>query len=400
MRLKLAIAFTNFGPYHLARLRALGARLLRDGGSLVAHEMAGSERLYPWSVARRHESFSGATLFPDRAIEDVPAAQCRAAITEALDRDDPDAVAICGYSRPESMAALRWAERRRRPAILMSESQEIDHPRLWWKETLKARRVRRFSAALVGGPSHREYLASLGIPAKKVALGYNAVDNDAYLEMVEAHRRSPAGRSGLPNRRYFLAVSRLVPEKNLVGLVRAFASYRREVGEETAWDLAVCGGGPGEADLAAAVRESGVDEAVHRPGFLQESELSRWYAYASGFVHPSLLEPWGLVVNEAAASGLPLLVSRRAGCARTLVPDPPGTSGTTFDPTDESAIARALTWLATMPETRRAAMGRRAAEIASSWGPDRFAEGMMEALDLARSAGSGQPKTVSGGSRR
>ena len=70
-----------------------------------------------------------------------------------LDRDQPDALGIVGYARPESMAAARWARRHDAVSILMSESQAIDRPRTWWKELIKSRRVRLFDAALVGGPS-------------------------------------------------------------------------------------------------------------------------------------------------------------------------------------------------------------------------------------------------------
>ncbi len=45
---RVAVAFTNFGPYHLARLRALALELAGSGGRLIAYEMAGTERRYPW----------------------------------------------------------------------------------------------------------------------------------------------------------------------------------------------------------------------------------------------------------------------------------------------------------------------------------------------------------------
>jgi len=388
--MKLAICFTNFGPYHLARLRALAAGLGRSGGGLIAYEVAGAERRYPWLTDRRPEPFDWVTLFPGRAVESVPGPVCVRAIREALDRDRPDAVAIVGYSRPESMAALGWAERASRPAILMSESQAIDHPRAWWKEAIKGRRVRRFAAALVGGPRHRDYLVSLGLPAGQIRLGYNAVDNAHYARLADAARRTPGAgaRAGLPARPYFLAVSRFVPEKNLARLVRAFARYRRAAPPESAWDLVLCGAGPGAAEVEAAVIAGGVAGSVHRPGFLQADELPRWYAFASAFVHPSLMEPWGLVVNEAAACGLPLLVSDRAGCVGTLVPDPPGTTGLRFDPADEPALAAALGAMAALPDDRRSAMGQAAADVVSCWGPDRFARGTIEALDLAGGSAS------------
>ena len=153
----------------------------------------------------------------------------------------------------------------------------------------------------------------------------------------------------------------------------------------TAWHLVICGDGPLAPEIKQAIAQSRCAPAIHCPGFLQSDALPRWYAHAGAFVLPSLSEPWGLVVNEAAASGLPLLVSSRAGCAATLVPEPDGTTGSRFDPFDVEAITNKLAWMASpwLLEDRRA-MGQQAAETVSHWGPDRFAQGALEALDLAR----------------
>src|SRR6185312_9170680 len=121
-----------------------------------------------------------------------------------------------------------------------SESQAIDHPRVWWKEAIKRRRVRRFSAALVGGPRHRDYLVDLGMPPDRIALGYNAADNAGIARQADSARRDDRGRRGLPSGPYFLAVSRFVPEKNLVRLIGAFAAYRRGVAGARAWGLVLC----------------------------------------------------------------------------------------------------------------------------------------------------------------
>jgi glycosyltransferase involved in cell wall biosynthesis len=387
MSLTLALSFTNFGPYHLARLRAVADRLRARGGRLIAYETAGSERLYPWQTTRGTEPFDWVTLFPGRALETISAGACARAIRRALDRDQPDALATAGYYRSETTAALGWARRASRPAILMSESQAIDHRRTWWKETLKGYRVRRFSAALVGGPRHRDYLCGLGMPRDRITLGYNAVDNGALARAAAGARQSREGRRGLPAAPYFLAVSRFVPEKNLPRLIAAFAAYRRATTrrDSPAWDLALCGSGSGADAVERAIAASGCSAAIHRPGFLQTDELARWYAFASAFVHPSLLEPWGLVVNEAAACALPLLVSDRAGCVDTLVPHgvPERATGARFDPRSQDEIAARLQWIAGLPDAERYAMGQRAAEQVSEWGPERFAQGLLEALVLA-----------------
>ncbi len=125
---------------------------------------------------------------------------CRQAMVVALDRDRPDALFVTGYSRPESTAAAKWARRQGRPSILMSESQAIDRPRLWWRELIKKRRMRRFDAGLVGGRRHLDYLAQLGMPRDRVALGYNAVDNAYFAARANASRGIPTERDCPPPR--------------------------------------------------------------------------------------------------------------------------------------------------------------------------------------------------------
>ncbi len=389
--MKVSVCFTNFGPYHLARLRALAARLAGRGDRLIAYEVAGTERAYPWTRRRREEAFDWITLFPDRVLETIEPEECRSAMIGALDEHRPDALGIVGYARPESMAAARWASRNRRATILMSESQAIDRTRVWWKELVKRRRVRLFDAAVVGGPTHRDYLVQLGMPEGGIALGYNAVDNDFFARAAGRWRDDPRGRDGLPDAPYFLTVCRFVAEKNLVRLIDAFARYRRTAtGRERAWDLVLCGDGPGRTEVEAAVAGCGFAHSIHRPGFVQVDELPRWYAHAGAFVLPSLMEPWGLVANEAAASGRPLVISRRAGCSETLVPDPRGTTGVRFDPLDVAELAETLGWIAASTNESLEAMGRRAADVVSFWGPGRFAEGVEQALELARRRQAGR----------
>lgn len=379
-----AVCFTNFGPYHLARLRALAAALAQRGDHLIAYEVAGEEQRYPWARSAVGEAFTWTTFFPDRPLEALSRSDCTHAMERALDRDRPDALGIVGYARPECMAALRWARRHERPAVLMSESQEIDHPRTWWKEAIKRHRVKGFSAGLVGGPRHRDYLVKLGLPADRIALGYNAVDNDHYARIAAEARADRDSRRGLPERPYFLAVNRFVPEKNLSALVDAYALYRRTT--DTAWDLVLCGDGQEGGALRSQAERLGLAANIHFPGFLQAGDVARWLAHASAFVHPSKMEPWGLVVNEAAACGLPLLVSDRAGCVETLVPEPMGTTGRRFDPSSVEQMADALGWMAGMPESERRAMAGRSAKVVSEWGPGRFASGTLEALELAARA--------------
>jgi glycosyltransferase involved in cell wall biosynthesis len=175
-----------------------------------------------------------------------------------------------------------------------------------------------------------------------------------------------------------------VREKNLLTLVDAYANYRDEVGAGAAWDLVRCGGGPEAEAIRARISDHRIEPYVHLPGFLQVEALPRWLANASAFVHPSLMEPWGLVVNEAAACSLPLLVSDRAGSVETFVPGDRST-GRRLDPNSVEQMANALVWMTTRTDSERWNMGRTAYEIAREWGPARFAQATLDALEIAMS---------------
>jgi glycosyltransferase involved in cell wall biosynthesis len=262
----------------------------------------------------------------------------------------------------------------------MSESKEDDRPRPWWKEIAKRRLVRRCDSALVGGAPQADYLRKLGFKGE-IFLGYDVVDCDYFRKGAEAARRDQAqirARLGLPQR-YFFACTRLIPRKNIDGLLKAYAKYRAASAGEP-WGLVIAGSGQEAESLRLLERKLDLD-GVLWPGFVQYDELPLYYGLASAFIHPALSEPWGLVVNEAMASGLPVLVSRTAGAQYELLAE--GKNGYAFDPTDEDDLVSKMLMLARMDDAGRARMSKAAFRIAAQWTPARFAQGLLEA------AGSG-----------
>ena len=141
------------------------------------------------------------------------------------------------------------------------------------------------------------------------------------------------------------------------------------------------GDGPLRAEVESRVAGLGLTGEVLLPGFRQYHELPVFYGLAGAFVHASATEPWGLVVNEAMAAGLPVLVSERCGCAPDLVRE--GVNGLTFDPSSVAELAGLMERVAAMTDGQRAAMGEAGRRIVADWGPERFANGLMQAVELA-----------------
>ena len=132
-------------------------------------------------------------------------------------------------------------------------------------------------------------------------------------------------------------------------------------------------------------REGEVERAVYFAGFRQVEELPRIYAGAGVLVHASVKDTWGLVVNEAMASGLPVIVSGRCGCASDLVRD--GENGYVFEPTDVEGLAGLMGRVAGMEDAERAAMGEAGRRVIADWGPERFAAGLKGAAEKAMEEG-------------
>ena len=369
----VAILFDRLGPYHLARLRACAGKM-----PVLALELCGESREYPWDPVADGQ-LHRVTLFPRRDSDSITGAECRKRMFTCLDEEMPDAVAVPGWASAGALSALDWCRRRRRPAIIMSESTAMDERRVAWKEWIKRRIVRLAAGGLVGGRPHRDYMRSLGLPDQRIFEGYDVVDNgyfEAGADSVQAQGDALRASLELPEH-YFLASSRFVEKKNLFKLLAAYAVYRQEMGDE-AWSLVLLGDGPLRQPLEAQRAELNLTGHVRLPGFKQYGELPAYYALAGGFIHASTTEQWGLVVNEAMACGLPVLVSERCGCAPDLVAA--GENGWTFDPRDVAGIAAALKRLSDLPAAQYAAMRQASRRRIAAWTPDTFADGMRNAV--------------------
>lgn len=383
----MVVIWSRFGPYHEARLRGADEVLGAQGAVVIGLEVASQDH-YEWKPVVTERDSRRVTLFPGQDYSSLSSVRIVTAVSEALSHLEPRIVATNGWRAPEAMAAISWCTRNSRSCIVMSETKrdDVDGSRSRVKESLKSWILRRCGAALVGGRRQAEYLVRLDFPADRIFLGYDAVDNDYFArESASARSNIPGIRRnlGLPDR-YFFCCTRFLARKNVDGLLRGYGKYRESYASEP-WGLVISGSGEQVDELRVLESELRL-AGVQWPGFVQYDELPKYYGLAGGFIHPAISEPWGLVVNEAAASGLPLLVGNTVGAAYELVRD--GENGFLFDARDPESICRAMLQLSELPEAEREWMGQRSREIVSEWSPLRFGEGLSEAIRVASQAES------------
>lgn len=371
---RVSVLFERLGPYHAARLNAAAGRC-----SLTAIEVQRTDETYAWDELDTVD-FARVSIYESsakrRGMRDL-----KRRIESCLTASKPDVVAVHGWSEPAALLALRWCRVRRVPAVVMSESSERDAPRGTVSEWIKGHVVRQFSAGLVGGRDHRDYLVRLGMPKDSCFLGYDVVDN-AYFESIATGvlDESETVRSELQlPRSYFLASSRFIEKKNIERMIEAYARYRRTHGED-AWHLIILGDGPLRDRIEATIESLRLTAYVRLPGFRQYAELPRYYALAGAFVHASTVEQWGLVVNEAMACGLPVIVSNRCGCVRELVDE---SNGWTFDPHDTEQLAVCFGEATRLTQEQVNRVQHASRERISHWCPERFAIGLSDSVEIA-----------------
>jgi 1,2-diacylglycerol 3-alpha-glucosyltransferase len=379
--LRVAVIFHNIGGYHAARLEAANTFMNDQGYELSAIEILGSSSQHPWQFDKTDMSYGMVTLFNHES--ELSTRQLRLKLKVELEKINPDVLVIPGWGSLEAKVALGWAKAKNIRTVVMSESKKDDAPRNVLREWYKSHHfIRKYDTGLVGGRAHRDYLQSLGMPGDKIFLGYDAVDNDYFQKSVASVRStekvSREKAAAIPSKRYFLSVTRFIPRKNLARLIEAYAAYCQQVGADHAWPLVLCGNGDEEQNIQQKVDALQLNGLVHLPGFINYEMVPYWYAFAGAFIHPAIQEQWGLVVNEAAASGLPILCSNTVGAAAELVKD--GVNGFTFPPMDGDAIADALLKTHHLAADELAAMGVASQEIVAKWGPQRFADGLFSAV--------------------
>ncbi len=375
--LQLAVLWIDWYAYHVARFEGLLSHP-ELSGRVAGVEFVGGVGVHAGLKFREDlpAHLPVETLLPDASWQHVSKLDLARRVWRHLTRLDPAAVLVPGYYTLPAIAAALWARTHHRVSILMTESTAFDHVRVGWKEQAKSLLLRLlFDAAVTGGKAHRRYLEQLRFPTNRVAQAYDVVNNHAIADAVADARTRDASAFGLPSGPYFLYVGRLAPEKNIDFLLSAWIAFREAGGT---WPLMLVGDGPFAARLREQASASAFAADVHFPGLRGSRELPPFYAFAGCFVLPSAREPWGLVVNEAMAAGLPVLVSSQCGCADDLVED--GQNGFCFDPAAVPELTARLKQIADLaPETRKR-MGETSARIISAYTPQRFGQEIARVL--------------------
>ena len=349
-RIRVAFVTGEPTPYRIPHLRALAARPELD---LTVVYAAATVQRRTWQLEHDEAIYlSGPKLPLSRVLHHDYA--LTPGIWRLLDRGRFDLVVVGGWSLMATQLAILWSRVRKVPYVLMSDNHLLE-PRPGWVRAVKRlvlpRLVPQAAAWLVPGTLARDHIARYGARPERTLVFPLTVDVEAFSTRVEGLRARLAPNEDI----VVLHVGRLIPHKAVGVLVRATA--------RAGVPLQVVGDGPERKPLTQLASSLGA--RVTFTGELSGDELAAAYAAADVFVLASRRETWGVVVNEAAAAGLPLVLSDAVGAAGDLLRD--GENGMLVRAGDPDQLAAALERLAADPGLR-ARMGARSRELVAAWG--------------------------------
>lgn len=274
-----------------------------------------------------------------------------AGLEEKIERTRPDVVLLSGWHSLVQFQGI-WACKRRGLPLLYRGDTNLDGRSAGLENALWRMRtrwlLRRFTRFLSVGSKAHQYLSAFGVRDEHIFDSPHAVDNGLFARgaspFLEAEAREAARREWQlsPSEFVVLFVGKLEPKKRPEDLVRAASFARPET------RLLIVGRGPCEETCRHLASELSVRASWI--GFLNQTKLPRAYAVADCLALPSGKgETWGLVVNEAMATGLPCVVSDLVGCGPDLIE--PERTGYMFRAGSVEELAGSLERLRALRET-------------------------------------------------
>ena len=298
-------------------------------------------------------------------------------ILKEIIKTKPNVIVIGGYIDPTMWLAFAVAKLLKIPIVYWTEG--IKEP---WSilgmitRPLRMLFVKKSNAVVVPGNLSKGYVISLGANAEKVFIAPNAIDNKLFIKTSQKYqslKEDLKTRLGLKGKVVILYVGRLVREKGIEYLLRAYGKLEQEHNDIA---LVLVGSGPLESYLKGLANSLHLNFKIIRARALEE--LIKIYSFADIFVLPTLFDVWGFVINEAMACGLPVIGTRASQAAIEMIRI--GENGYIVKEADSQELYTVLKYLICNPNLRKK-LGEKAKEtVEHEFDVSRMVEGFLSAI--------------------
>jgi glycosyltransferase involved in cell wall biosynthesis len=337
-------------------------------GALAVRFFASEDRRRTWAVPAEEMHFDWRFLCQDRRVAWLRAG---ASMLGFLARSRPQSVICGGYNSLASWVSFLWCKATRTRFVLWLEATRRDS-RLQGEimQWFRRRIVSGADAIAASGKAAVEYVKDLGAREERIFIAPFGGDYEGFArEAAKVDATREKERRGWP-RRLVVYSGRLVREKGVFVLLEAFRRIATALPET---GLLIVGHGPEQKAMEDCCRRLGL-ERVYFAGAQEYKRMPYFYALADVLVLPTFSDPWGFVVNEAFACGVPAIVSHVAGACDDLIVE--GETGFTVEPGDPEELAAKMRRLLE-DEPLRAAMSQNCRKLIRRYSAEACAEGLL-----------------------
>ena len=311
----ILFSLEKIGPYHNSRFNSI---LDLKEFNLNVLESDPLSVKYPWKekLCKRYRVFKFKENIQNNS-------NFKNELSAILKECSPNIIFITGWDQKISHYLLVISHLEKIPVVIISDSRFKDSKRNFFLESLKKILLGGCSSAIVAGFESENYIAKLGFKNSAIFKPYDVIDNDFFSNSLNK----------LESNKYILCVARFIKKKNHLKLIKAFEKYKKNNGS---LNLIIIGEGPEKQNIINFIKTLSCESSIAIKSWQGIDELKKFYANAKVFVLFSQYDQWGLVVNEAMASGIPCIVSTECGCYEDLIKNK--NTGWGVDPTNEQEL--------------------------------------------------------------
>jgi len=323
---KVLIVHNDFRVYWKGRLLFLHKFFEKVHIDFYAIEFFGKGSPYSFDTYENKENW-WTCLFPDKSYDEIPNNVIRKTFIDKIDEINPDVVIGSSIVFFAGALGIRWAKNHHKKFIMFDDAKPSQVKRSFLVRTIKNLIIHQVDGLWLPSADYDEAYRKLVPKTALLFHGYNCIDNELFRFKKKKEM----------NFTTITCVARLVPIKNIDNLLKAWVIIEKNHPD---YKLAIIGDGPEFVSLNELTLNLGLKTIVFL-GAINNSDIPTYFYNSVAFVLPSLAESWGLVVNEAMAAGLPILISNKINARNALLQD--GVNGYDYEPLDIEDIGDKIT---------------------------------------------------------
>ena len=375
--MRVLILHNDFRVYWKGRLTYLKKFLNSKNVDFYAIELFGKGSPYIFDSYDNIEKW-WTCIFPDASNKQVAIRDLEKALFAKLDEINPDVVIAGSIVFYSGALGIRWAKHNNKKFVMFDDAKPSQVKRNFFVRWVKNQIIKQVDGLWL--PSEHYYSEYSNLDRNRTIFfsGYSTIDNQLF--KFKNQREI--------THKVIICVARFVPIKNLNNLLKAWKLVESKVAD---YKLVIIGDGPEFEKLNLLSTQLGIKTILFL-GAIPNSDIPTYFFNANAFILPSYSESWGLVVNEAMAAGLPVLLSNRINANESLLQE--GINGFSFNPLSISDISDKILDYLNADEEVKKAMSENSLKIVNTMSYEVMGEELLKALPEIMNNSNDRPNFI------